>query len=80
MSFNDLEGLRDRVATAVRNARLVGEKEISLAPVEPVVDIVPPLVEKDPMSIPLSDKKKLLDQVRRDYFRDTKNHNLHRGL
>ena len=60
--FNDLEGLKERVAAAVRNARLVGEKGISLAPIEPVVDIVPPLVKKDPMAVPLQDKKSLLDQ------------------
>ena len=61
-SFNDLEGLKKRVATAVRNARLLGDKGISLAPVEPVVDIVPPVVQKDPLSVSLQDKKSMLDQ------------------
>jgi TldD protein len=62
VSFNDLEGLREKVATAVRNARLVGEKDISLAAVEPVVDSVLPVVAKDPLAVPIRDKKSLLDQ------------------
>ena len=61
-SFNGLEGLKEKVATAVRNARLVSDKGINLAPVNPVVDSVPPLVGKDPLSISLQDKKALLDQ------------------
>ena len=48
VSFNDLEGLREKVATAVRNARLVGDGGIDLGPMKPVVDTVPPLVKKDP--------------------------------
>ena len=62
VSFNDLEGLREKVATAVRNARLVGEKSISLAPVEPVEDVVPPVIGKDPLAVPIRDKKSLLDE------------------
>ena len=62
VSFNDLEGLKDKVANAVRNARIVADKGIFLAPVEPVVDIVPPLVGKDPLGVSLQDKKALLDQ------------------
>ena len=61
-SFNDLEGLREKVAMAVRNARLLGDGGISLAPVEPAVDIVPPTVKRDPLAIPLQDKKSQLDQ------------------
>ena len=60
--FNDLEGLRDKVATAVRNARLVGDLGIDIAPVEPVVDIVPPPVGKSPMQVSLEDKNSLLSQ------------------
>ena len=40
--FNELEGLKEKVATAVRNALLVSDSGIGLAPVEPVVDTVPP--------------------------------------
>ena len=61
-SFNGLDDLWERVAAAVRNARLVAGAGIDLAPVEPVVDIVPPLVKKDPLGVSLQDKKAALDQ------------------
>ena len=61
-SFNEAEGLKEKVAAAVRNARLVSDKGIALSPVEPVVDLVPPLLVKDPLSISLQDKKSLMDQ------------------
>ena len=60
--FNSLEGLRDKVATAVRNSKLVGGEEVKLAPVEPVVDTVQAVVKKDPLDISLSEKKAVLDQ------------------
>ena len=41
-SFNELEGLKEKVALAARNARLVSDKGIRIAPVEPVVAVVPP--------------------------------------
>ena len=62
ISFNDLRGLREKVKTAVRQARLVGREESRLAPVEPVVDVVAPEVKKDPSAIPLADKKGVLDR------------------
>ncbi len=62
ISFNDLSDLRDKVARAVRQARLVGKEVSALAPVEPVVDIVPPVIVKDPSSVPLSQKKAALDE------------------
>jgi len=62
ISFNDMSGLRERVETAVRQARLAGREQSRLAPVEPVVDIVPPLVVKDPSAVPLARKKVILDE------------------
>jgi len=62
ISFNDLSGLRGKVEKAVSQARLVGKEESRLAPVEPVVDIVEPVVKQDPSAIPLAHKKKLLDE------------------
>ncbi|MDP2953200.1 MAG: DNA gyrase modulator, partial [Chloroflexota bacterium] len=44
VSFDSLEGLREKVALAVRQARLVGREKTQLAPVKPVVDIVPPVI------------------------------------
>ena len=52
-SFNQLEGLKEKADTAVRNARLVGDKGVALAPVEPIVDVVPPLLKKDPLAVSL---------------------------
>jgi TldD protein len=62
ISFNDLSGLRDKVARAVRQARLVGREESKLAPVDPVVDAVPPLLVRDPSAVPLAQKKAILDE------------------
>ena len=61
ISFNDISGLKEKVAIAVKQARLVGKEESKLAPVEPVVDIVPAQVKKDPSATPLAQKKALLD-------------------
>ena len=60
--FNELDGLREKVATAVRNARLVPDEGTFIAPMEPVVDIVPPLVKKDPLAVSLQDKVSLLQE------------------
>jgi len=62
ISFNNISGLKEKVAIVVKQARLVGREESKLAPVEPVVDIVPPQVKKNPASIPLARKKALLDR------------------
>ena len=60
--FNDLSNLREKVALAVSQARMVGGERIGLAPVDPRVDIVPPHVKKDPAQVPLTVKKTLLDE------------------
>jgi TldD protein len=62
ISFNDVSDLKVKVEKAVRQARLVGKEESKLAPVEPVVDIVPPEVKKDPSVVPLAQKKGILDE------------------
>ncbi len=61
VSFNDPADLRKRVEEAVSQARHVGRETSVLAEVEPVVDIVPLRVAKDPRQIPLARKKELLD-------------------
>ena len=61
VSFNDLSGLKDKVELAVSQARFVGNEESQLAPVEPASDTV--LDEgKNPVTIPLAEKKRLLDE------------------
>ena len=61
VSFNDLNDLPDRIDRAVKQAKLVGKEKSQLAPVEPAVDNVSN--GKDvPLTIPLAEKKKLLDE------------------
>ena len=62
VSFNNIEGLRDHVGNAVRQARLVGHEKSELAGVEPIVDVVEPQLGKDPRSLTLAEKKDLMDQ------------------
>ncbi|MCL1466974.1 TldD/PmbA family protein [Argonema galeatum] len=62
-SFNQLSTLKERVEEAIAAARIVGDEETILAPVDPVQDIVKlPLTGTDPRKIPLSDKKALCDR------------------
>jgi TldD protein len=63
VSFNDPADLRSRVEQAVAQARLVGSEESRLAEIAPVVDVVPlEIGQKDPRSVSLAEKKKLLDE------------------
>jgi TldD protein len=62
-TFNDLSALRDRVEDAISAARIVGEEETLLAPVEAIQAVCKlPLTGIDPRLIPLSDKKALCDR------------------
>ncbi|MFM7324251.1 MAG: TldD/PmbA family protein [Nodosilinea sp.] len=59
-SFNDLQGLADRVEEAIAAARLVGQDETLLAPIEVVqVACQLPLQGTDPRHVPLARKKQL---------------------
>ena len=62
VSFNDLNELEDGVELAVKQAQLVGSQESQLADVEPVVDAVSTEIDKNPVFIPLAEKKQLLDE------------------
>ncbi len=62
VSFNDTSDLRGKVALAVRQDKLVGKETSAMAPTRKIVDIVPAAVKKDPTLIPISDKKRLLDE------------------
>ena len=61
VSFNEPTGLREKVEEAVEAARQVGREASMLAEVEPVIDSVPLDLRKDPRTIPLAAKKRLLD-------------------
>ncbi len=62
VSFNNLDELPAKVRLAVNQAQFVGNKESKLTPVEPVVDIVPSGIDRDPVTIPLAEKKNILDE------------------
>jgi TldD protein len=61
-SFNDLDNLPARVNMAAEQARATGSGKSQLAESESVKDNVPSGVKKDPVEIPLAEKKKLLDE------------------
>lgn len=61
-SFNSFEDLPDRVAQAIEQAKAAGSGKSNLAPVEPAVDDVPAGVDRNPVTTPLAEKKKLLDE------------------
>jgi len=61
VSFNNFDEMADKVELAVSQARFVGSGASQLAPVEPVVDTVH-AEGKNPVTIPLAEKKQLLDE------------------
>lgn len=61
-SFNDLDNLTARISQAVEQARATGSGKSQLADVEPVRDNVPSGVKINPVTIPLAEKKRLLDE------------------
>ena len=62
VSFNNLEDLSGRIELAVNQAQFIGGEAIRLAPAEPVIDAVLTETGKNPVSIPLAEKKQLLDE------------------
>jgi len=72
VSFNHLDGLRDKVALAVEEARLASGEEFKLPSAEPVVDVVtqfhphlnplPSRERRTAASMPLRQKKQVLDE------------------
>jgi TldD protein len=61
-SFNNLDELPSKVNLAVKQAGLVSNGKSKLAEVEPVVDTLPTKIDKNPVAIPLTEKKQLLDE------------------
>src|SRR3990172_6503623 len=65
VSFNDipgLKGLKEKVALAVRQARLAGKEDSYWAALPPRVDIEPSQAQPSPVALPLAHKKELLDR------------------
>jgi TldD protein len=61
-SFNRFDGLNDRVSLAIKQAQSTGTGKSNLAPIEPAVESVKSGVAQDPVTIPLTEKKRLLDE------------------
>ncbi len=64
-TFNDLSALEFRVKEACESARLIGKEETRLAEVEPVVDEMTAVMEKDFRQVPLSEKKSVIEEYNR---------------
>jgi TldD protein len=62
VSFNDFEKLPGRIELAIKQARFVGREKSQLAEVAPVVDKVLAGVSQNPVTMPLAEKKQLLDE------------------
>ena len=61
VSFNRLDGLKEKVTLAVKEAGLASREPFKLFPTKPVVDTVESQLKKDATTIPLATKKELLD-------------------
>jgi TldD protein len=61
VTFNGLAELTERVQEAVAQARLIGQEVTCLAPVTPVVDYVATPIARDPRTVPLAEKRELLN-------------------
>ncbi|MBI2979537.1 MAG: TldD/PmbA family protein, partial [Chloroflexi bacterium] len=62
VSFNTLDELPGRIELAVKQAQLVGGDATQLAEVAPVVDSIRQDASHNPLTIPLVEKKQLLDE------------------
>jgi TldD protein len=71
VSFNDFNDLPNRIELAIKQATLVGKETSQLAPVESVVDTVASK-EDSPLTIPLAEKKQLLDEYNEIIWRTPK--------
>ncbi len=61
-SFNRYDDLKERIPLAIEQARSAGTGKSNLAAAEPSKDTVPSPAAKDPTTIPLAEKKRLLDE------------------
>ncbi|MCU0547521.1 MAG: TldD/PmbA family protein [Oscillatoriaceae cyanobacterium Prado104] len=61
VTFNGLAELKDRIEEAVIQSRLVGSEKTQLADVTPVQDYVAVELGRDPRSVSLAEKRKLLE-------------------
>lgn len=62
ISFNDLSDLKGKVSAAVSQAKIVGREHTQLANYRIAESIAPLTIKKDPLNVPITDKKKLFDE------------------
>ncbi|MFW6359691.1 MAG: TldD/PmbA family protein, partial [Chroococcales cyanobacterium] len=62
-TFNNLSNLQQRIEDAIAAARIIGDDETTLAPINPIQGVFTlPLTGSNPRNIPLADKKALCDR------------------
>ncbi|WP_319422050.1 TldD/PmbA family protein [Pleurocapsa sp. FMAR1] len=61
VTFNGLKELHERIEEAISQAKLVGKDKTQLATAEPIEDFVQEKIKRDPRSVSLQDKRKLLE-------------------
>ncbi len=72
VTFNNLSNLRDNVLLAIKQAKMIGHEESVIVRGEPVVDTISDKRMKNPVEIPIQEKKELLDRYNGIMF-DTPN-------
>ncbi len=61
-SFNSFDNLNARIDQAIQQASFINGEKIHLAQIQPVIDTVPAHIIENPSTIPLAEKKALLDR------------------
>ncbi|NER02189.1 MAG: hypothetical protein F6K17_05850 [Okeania sp. SIO3C4] len=61
VTFNNISELSNRIEEAISHAYLIGKESTQLAPIEPIQDYVPVKFGHDPRSIPLEEKRQLIE-------------------
>jgi TldD protein len=62
VSFNDLDNLEAKVKMAVEQAGYVSGGDAKISPLPPIVDRSKDPIRKNPVDIPLAEKKRILDE------------------
>ena len=61
-SFNDFNKLNNRISLAIEQAQSAGTGKSQLAPIEPAQETIYSGAKQSPVTIPLTEKKRLLDE------------------
>jgi TldD protein len=72
VSFNSLDDLAAKVKLAVEQARFVAGCDAAVTQLEPVVEKVSEQIKQNPVDIPLSEKKQVLDEYNEVLWRTPK--------